>query len=102
MELRLLYFEGCPGWKTTQQNLDEVLQELTLNVAYELIDVTGTELPQAFYGSPTINNKKNDSWEDLFGMTGESIMACRTYQQNGQRTPYIPKEMLKERIEELK
>ena len=54
-----------------------------------------------FYGSPTVNYSDNDRWIDLFGETGESRMACRSYTYEGKMTPYIPLKMLKERFREL-
>lgn len=45
MEFRLLYFEGCPGWEKTKENLDEVLVELKLNTTYDTLNVTQGNLP---------------------------------------------------------
>lgn len=103
MEFRLLYFEGCPGWEKTKENLDEVLDEIGLKINYDTVNVTQNNLPDHFYGSPTINFRRSssDEWKDLFGMTGESTWACRPYSHNGQRTQFIPKEMLTSRLEDV-
>jgi hypothetical protein len=103
MEFRLLYFDGCPGWEKTKRNLDESLNELGLGTAYESVDVGQGEPPEHFYGSPTVNfkRKSSDEWEDLFGVEGDPVMACRPYEHVGSRTPHIPKEMLKSQIERV-
>lgn len=104
MKIQLLYFESCPGWQQTQKNLENALDELSLNVDFKLLEITQPiQLPEAFYGSPTIRYQKQDSeeWKELFDMTGESVMACRTYHFGGKITPYVPKDLLREKLQEI-
>jgi len=100
MEFRLLYFEGCPGWEETKRNLGETLNELGLNTSFESLDVGQGDPPEHFYGSPTVNFRRSstDEWEDLFGVKGDSVIACRPYEHEGSRTPHIPKAILKSQI----
>lgn len=80
MKIQLLYFDSCPGWQQTQRHLEEVLKELALNVDFRTIDVTAaSQLPEIFYGSPTIRYKRQGSeeWQELFDVAGKSVMACR-------------------------
>ena len=103
MELYLIYFEDCPGWKQTKENLDAVLEDLSLDISYQMIEVTDDmeALPESFYGSPTVAYKTEDSMKDLLGLSGESVMACRTYNHDGRIVPYIPKETLRDKILEV-
>jgi len=100
MELRLLYFEGCPGWEKTRDNFREISPEQEIT----LLDVNQQpKLPDSFYGSPTINFRENEQepWKDLFGKNGDSVMACRTYNFKGAVIPYIPREMLEQQLEAI-
>lgn len=104
MQVRLLYFPDCPGWEQTGQHLDEVLEELGLGTTPERIDVTQRPtLPDAFYGSPTVNyrNHASEEWQDLFGRSGKSEMACKIYRHDGQIKPYIPKDILKAQLQQI-
>lgn len=104
MKIQLLYFESCPGWQQTQKHLEEVLKEVSLNEDFRTLEITdSSQLPEAFYGSPTIRYQKQDSeeWKELFNMMGESVMACRTYFDEGRIVPYVPKAILKPRLQEI-
>ena len=56
MKLELLYFEGCPNWEKTMEDINAVLQESHVAAEVELIKVTSHEEAEqlAFLGSPTI------------------------------------------------
>ncbi len=105
MELRVLMFESCGAWEPTRDNLAAVVAELGLDAKIEVVDIEQqTEMPESFYGSPTVNYRENESeaWKDLFGLTGKSSSsACRYYGPLENATMIAPKKMLKARLEEL-
>jgi len=105
MKIKLLYFQSCPGWQQTKKNLEEVIAEQSLDIDFNTLEITEhlIKLPDGFYGSPTLQywQESAQEWKELFGETGESVMACRTYTHHGKITPYIPKEMLQERLQEV-
>ncbi len=101
MKIKLLYFAGCPGWKKTDSNIKELLA--STKHEYSKLDVnTEKTLHESFYGSPTIVYEDKGKWRDVFGLKGDSIMACRPYHHGGKMTPNIPKEMLKQKLKKLK
>jgi len=105
MELRLLMSEGCPAWQETKDNLYAVVAERGLDAKIEVVDIDKQpEIPECFYGSPTVNYRENESeaWKDLFGQTGKSSSpSCRLYGPLDKSTMVVPKDMIKARLEEL-
>lgn len=99
MKIELLYFEECPGWQKTLQNLEEVLKELNLKVKVELCNANSKDFnPACFYGSPSIRV----NGKDLEGRTGEHFMGCRLYQDDkGKNFPYMPKEQVRKYLQEV-
>ncbi len=56
MKVELLYFDGCPNWRHTLQDVTAVLKESQAPTEVELIKVTSQEDAErlAFLGSPTV------------------------------------------------
>ena len=56
MQIKILYFNGCPNWETAAARVRTVLAELDrANVAVESVDVHQTShLPSEWAGSPTV------------------------------------------------
>ena len=81
IHIELLYFDGCPSYKTAWADLLEVVAEHDLEVTVNPTKVESIEQANAlhFAGSPTI--KVNG--RDLEGYRGEGVMACRIYEENG-------------------
>ncbi len=80
-QIEVLYFDGCPSWRSAWAALGTVLAELQCEAAVVWRDVT-TMAPEeldGFAGSPTIPV----DGVDLFGHVGPAVMACRRYEDNG-------------------
>ncbi len=79
MKIELLYFDGCPNWRHTWEDIAAVLQEHHLPVEIELIKVTSVEEAEhlAFPGSPTVRVDGEDVEPDA-PTTGFGL-ACRIY-----------------------
>ncbi|MEN6570236.1 MAG: thioredoxin family protein [Anaerolineaceae bacterium] len=100
MTFELLYFDGCPSWKITLQNLRQVLSEMGWKAEIHLINIlddTQAE-KQKFQGSPSIRYNGVDLWPSP---QDDYHLGCRVYS-----TPYGLKgsptvEMLRLRLREL-
>jgi hypothetical protein len=80
INVELLYFDGCPSYKTAWQDLLEAISEHNLEAAIRPIKIDSLEKADMFHfaGSPTI--KING--QDLEGYAGAGVMACRRYEEN--------------------
>lgn len=97
IHVELLYFDGCPSYKTAWAELLEVIAEHDLEVTVKPLKVKslGEANTLHFAGSPTI--KVNG--RDLEGYRGEGVMACRLYEENGGKG-YPSKALLQARLNE--
>lgn len=79
MNLELLYFDGCPTYKTAEKTLREVLKEESIEAEPQLVAVNTDEEAQKmkFPGSPTIRV----DGQDLFPTAEQSgwYLGCRVY-----------------------
>lgn len=81
MTIELLYFDGCPNWRVTDERLRQALR---LAGRDEQIDYHAVETPQeaeaaGFAGSPTILIDGRDPFAEQSSAAG---LTCRVY-----RTP---------------
>jgi hypothetical protein len=79
VNVKVLYFDGCPTYMAATRTLREVLSELGVEADVELVAVNTDEEAQRlrFPGSPTILVEGRD----LFPVQERSVWAlgCRTY-----------------------
>jgi hypothetical protein len=80
MQVELLYFDGCPTYRTAEKTLEEVLTEQGIEAQVELVAVNTDEEAGRlrFPGSPTI--RVDD--EDLFPVPDRAAgyaLGCRMY-----------------------
>ena len=79
VEVELLYFEGCPNWKTADERLRVLAAERGFEVRHRLIATPDEGREAGFHGSPTILV----DGEDPFACGDEPPgLSCRVY-----RTP---------------
>jgi hypothetical protein len=79
MKVELLYFDGCPHWKTAEERLREVAAEQGFEVTRRPIGTPDEAREAGFRGSPTILV----DGEDPFAAGDEPVgLSCRVY-----RTP---------------
>ena len=79
MDVRLLYFDGCPNWQTTQDRLREALHVVGSSSDVSLVNVQTPEEADrlSFRGSPTVLL----NGEDPFGNDSAPVgLSCRVFQ----------------------
>ncbi len=100
-EIELLYFDGCPSWKTALENLRQVLETENLPYPIRLIEIATPQQAQeeCFLGSPSFRLNGTDLWPET---RTRYNMSCRVYQtdQGMRGSPSV--EMLREKIRELR
>lgn len=81
VEVRLLYFDGCPHWRLADARLVAALRELGLTGAPERVFVETVEAAEAlrFRGSPSVLIDDADPFAEPGAPVG---LSCRLY-----RTP---------------
>jgi hypothetical protein len=79
MKVELLYFDGCPHWKTADQRLRQLAAEGGFELGHRLIATPDEAREAGFRGSPTILVDGEDPFADGQEPLG---LSCRVY-----RTP---------------
>lgn len=78
-EVTLLYFEGCPSWRTAAGRLMELAEELGFTLRHQLVETPEAAERWGFRGSPTVLVDGRDP----FAVGDEPVgLSCRIY-----RTP---------------
>lgn len=76
-DVTLLYFDGCPSWRTADERLQALANELGFVVAYQKVETPEMAERWSFRGSPTILVDGRDA----FARGDEPIgLSCRIYQ----------------------
>lgn len=77
MDIKLLYFEGCPNWKTADERLAALAAEVPgITVTRHLVDTLEEAERVGFRGSPSIVV----DGVDVFAEAGAPIgLLCRRY-----------------------
>ncbi len=79
----LQYFDGCPNWEITQEQLDVIAAERPdIAVTRQLVETPDEAERVGFQGSPSIRIDGTDPFADSVAGAG---LACRIY-----RTPDGP------------
>lgn len=96
-EIELLYFDGCPSWQTTLENLRVLIAADHLPYEVRLVEISTPDQAESehFLGSPSIRINGADLWPEA---RPRYDLSCRVYQtEQGMRgSPTV--EMLRERI----
>ncbi|MDG6909575.1 MAG: hypothetical protein JRN57_01605 [Nitrososphaerota archaeon] len=82
--VELLYFEGCPTYKTTLKDLEEIVKQEALDARIDLIRVESEEDAKklAFLGSPTVRVDGADVDQTARG-SSDFGLGCRIYRAEG-------------------
>lgn len=76
MQVTLLYFDGCPNWETTFQQLETLSAELEFDLERRQVDTSADAERLAFRGSPTVLVDGRDP----FATGDEPVgLSCRVY-----------------------
>ncbi|MDP8947582.1 MAG: thioredoxin family protein [Actinomycetota bacterium] len=98
MEIELLYFDGCPSYRTAEKILWEVLAKKGMEADVELVAVNSDEEARRlrFPGSPTIRV----GGQDLFPVAEREdwSLGCRVYATPGGLKGFPTAEMLREAL----
>lgn len=76
-EVTLLYFDGCPSWRTAEERLQMLADELGFDLRRREVDTPEAAEQWAFRGSPTVLV----DGRDVFAEGDEPVgLSCRVYQ----------------------
>jgi hypothetical protein len=90
MKVELLWWEGCPSYPETLQDLERVLREEGVDAAVDLIEVESDEQARSerFPGSPTV---RLDGVDALSPPEAEPFsLTCRVYRLRDGRVSATP------------
>ena len=76
MEVKVLYFDGCPHWRTAADRLAALQHELGFELTSQRVDTPEEAELVGFRGSPTIQVDGVDPFAPGDAPTG---FACRVY-----------------------
>ena len=98
MRIELLYLDGCPTYRSAEEDLRRVLAEEGIEAEVELVEVNSDEEARRlrFPGSPTLRIDGRDPFP--VSERGEGALACRVYAtpegMKGTPTPAMIREAL--------
>lgn len=100
LTIEVLFFDGCPSWKTGLANLETALDELGAPAKVRLVQVEDPELAQRerFLGSPSFRVNGADLWPEE---RNQYALSCRVYAAPEGLLGYPTVEMLKEKLRPL-
>lgn len=79
VQITLLYFDGCPSWKTTLDNLQKVIEaeQIPAEITLLKIDDPAQAQKERFLGSPSIRADGVELWPEE---RSDYTLSCRIYQ----------------------
>jgi len=77
MDVALLYFDGCPNWRTTDQRLRQLADERGFELDHRSVETPETAQDLSFRGSPTVLVDGRDPFAEGDEPVG---LSCRIYQ----------------------
>ena len=77
MDVTLLYFDGCPNWRTTDQRLRQLADEHGFALDRRRVETPEAAQELAFRGSPTVLVDGRDPFAEGHEPVG---LSCRLYQ----------------------
>lgn len=100
IKITLLYFDGCPSWKTGLENLRTALdaEQIQAEVALVRIDDGRQAEREHFLGSPSFKVNGVDLWPKAREDYG---LSCRVYPTPAGLRGAPSVEMLRERLREI-
>ncbi|MDG6920100.1 MAG: hypothetical protein JRN34_03465 [Nitrososphaerota archaeon] len=98
-KVELMYFEGCPSYKTTLEDIQEVVEQEGLDVRIELVKVDSEKDAQRlrFPGSPTVRVDGVDV-DVAARQPSDFGLVCRLYRAGGRLSGSPSREMLRRAI----
>ncbi len=101
MKIELLYFDGCPSWKTGLENLKAALQMEQFDDPVKLVKVEDDSEASRlkFLGSPSFRVNGQDLWPEEWDTYS---LSCRVYKTPEGMKGWPLVEMLREKIKAAK
>lgn len=76
-DVALLYFDGCPSWRTAERRLLDLADEIGFTLRYQRVETPEAAERWSFRGSPTILVDGRDA----FARGDEPVgLSCRRYE----------------------
>lgn len=100
MEIKLLYFDGCPSWQNALKNLQTALREEKLDVSIKLIEINSDQeaADTKFLGSPSFQVDGEDFWSEN---RQSYSMNCRVYKTKEGLKGWPTVEMLRQKFQQI-
>jgi hypothetical protein len=76
MDVTVQYFDGCPHWRTMDERVRGLADELGLRIRYQVVTSPEDVAALSFHGSPIILVEGLDP----FPAAGPPGLACRLYE----------------------
>lgn len=99
MQVELLYFDGCPSYRSALKNLEAVLGEFHVADQVRLVRVDTPEEARQyqFLGSPTIRINGHDIDESAKNRQDYGLQ-CRVYFESGRLVRYPSMNVLRQAV----
>lgn len=100
MEIKLLYFDGCPSQENALRNLKTALKEENLDIDIKITKIISDEQANnmKFLGSPSFQLDGKDLWPEE---RQSYSMSCRIYRTKEGLMGWPTIEMFRQRLFEL-
>ena len=99
MKIEFYYFENCPSYEISLQNLKDVIKDSAVNAELDIIRIDSVEDAEkfTFQGSPSIkiNGKDIEDRNDTYSFN------CRLYKIEGKLTGVLTKEYLLLKLKDI-
>ncbi|HET9088533.1 MAG TPA: DUF2703 domain-containing protein [Acidobacteriaceae bacterium] len=101
MKIEVLYFQGCPHYHDTVEQVRRALTAEGITYILEEIEVQDENMAHAtgFLGSPSVRINGGDIEEDA-RVGQQAGFGCRTYLDGGRRSGVPPVEMIRKALRE--
>ncbi len=101
MKIELLYFDACPNYKKTLEDVNEVLKQEGVEAEIEMIRVETQEEAEklSFLGSPTLRIEGKDV-DERSRDSKEFGWKCRIYPVGDKILGSPPREMIRQALKE--
>jgi hypothetical protein len=100
MQIDLLYFDGCPSWQSTLDNLKTALkrEDMESEIRLVLLDDEAQAAMHKFLGSPSFQVNGQDWWPEA---RTSYHLSCRVYPTSSGMRGAPSVEMLQEKLRSL-
>ncbi len=100
MDIKLVYFDGCPSWQTALENLKQALLSGQISNPVSLVKIEDNEQAQRekFLGSPSIWIDGRDLWTEEREIYS---LSCRVYAAPEGVEGFPSVEMLRSKIQAM-